>query len=151
MDIVDFDELKDTAGVKVIRFDEDIRKVFCARSTSPFGYIAVLGTNKLSIYLAYADEATAMYDHIVTMSQWDFRNRNVGPKVELIDFTDSCESFVSYQSTGEICLWSISKKEFREKLWSLGRSDMPLTKIRAVQEDRMIVGYSRNRRQFIVL
>jgi len=69
----------------------------------------------------------------------------------LIDFTDSCESFVSYQSTGEICLWSISKKEFREKLWSLVRSDMPLTKIRAVQEDRMIVGYSRNRRQFIVL
>ena len=38
-----YDELKDTAGVKVIRFDEDIRSIFCAQNTSPFGYIAVLG------------------------------------------------------------------------------------------------------------
>ena len=65
---VDYDELKDNAGVKVIRFDEYIRRVFCARNTSPFGYIAILGNTKISIYLAYADEIVAMYDHILTMN-----------------------------------------------------------------------------------
>ena len=33
-DELDYNELKDTAGVKVIRFDEDIRRVFCSRNTS---------------------------------------------------------------------------------------------------------------------
>jgi hypothetical protein len=59
---VDYDELKDTAGVKVIRFDEDIRRVFCSRNISPFGYIAILGETKMCLYLAYADEIVAMYD-----------------------------------------------------------------------------------------
>jgi hypothetical protein len=40
---VDYDELKDTAGVKTIRFEEDIRSVFCARNTSQFGYMAIVG------------------------------------------------------------------------------------------------------------
>lgn len=56
LDDVDYDEQKDTAGVKVIRFDEDIRQVFCSSNTSPFGYIAVLGSTKLTMYLAYAEE-----------------------------------------------------------------------------------------------
>lgn len=30
----DYNEMKDTAGVKIIRFEEDIRKVFCSRNTS---------------------------------------------------------------------------------------------------------------------
>jgi hypothetical protein len=33
-DEVAYDELKDTAGVKVIRFDEDIKRVMCSRNTS---------------------------------------------------------------------------------------------------------------------
>ena len=76
-----YEELKDTAGVKVIRYDEDIRAIFCAQNTSPFGYIAILGQDKLCIYLAYADEASAMYDHIWTIRSWDFRSHNLGPKV----------------------------------------------------------------------
>lgn len=104
---IDYDELKDTAGVKVIRFDEDIRHVYTSRNTSPFGYIALIGSTKLSIYLAYADELVVMYDHTWTMGQWDLRLNNIGPKVELFDFTDSCESFVTYSTSGEIALWSL--------------------------------------------
>ena len=61
-DEVDYDVLKDTAGVKVIRFDEDIQRVFCSRNTGPFGYIAIVGNTKLSLYLAYAEEIVAVYD-----------------------------------------------------------------------------------------
>ena len=61
-------DVKDTAGVKVIHFDEDVQKVFCARNTSPFGYIAVVGQNMVILYLTYAEEASAAYDHIWKLS-----------------------------------------------------------------------------------
>jgi len=60
--------MKDTAGVKVIRFDEDIRRVFCSRNTTGFGYIAIVGLSKMSLYYAYADEIVAMYDHKWTLN-----------------------------------------------------------------------------------
>ena len=110
MDEVDYDELKDTVGVKVIRYDEDIKSVFCSRNTSPFGYIAIIGKTKISIYYAYAEEINATYDHIKTFNQWDLRMYNAGSRVELLDFTDKCEFFVTYSGTGELALWSIRER-----------------------------------------
>jgi hypothetical protein len=55
----------------VQRFDEDIRYVFCSKNISPYGYIAVVGATKLSIYLAYADECTSTYDHVWTISKYE--------------------------------------------------------------------------------
>lgn len=113
-DEVAYDELKDTAGVKVIRFDEDIKRVMCSRNTSAFGYIAIIGTTKTSMYLAYADEVLAIYDHAWTLNQWDLRLNSAGSRVELIDFTDSCENFYTYSCTGELACWSIKDKKFSE-------------------------------------
>ncbi len=58
----DASDLKDSAGVKVIRYEEDIRAVYTSRNTCDFGYLAVIGVTKLTIYLAYADEIIASYD-----------------------------------------------------------------------------------------
>jgi hypothetical protein len=44
---------------------------------------------------------------------------NIGPKIELVEFTDSCERFITYSSTGEIAMWSIKNKQFEEKLGKL--------------------------------
>lgn len=81
--------------------------MFCSRNTSPFGYIAIIGNTKVSIYLAYADEIVAMYDHIWTLNQWDLRMNSAGARADLIDFTDSCESFVVNSCTGDVTTWSI--------------------------------------------
>jgi aspartyl/asparaginyl-tRNA synthetase len=58
----DLSDLKDSAGVKVIRYEEDIKAVYTSRNTCDFGYLAVIGVTKLTIYLAYADEIVATYD-----------------------------------------------------------------------------------------
>lgn len=80
-DEVDYDLQKDTAGVKVIRYDEDIQKIFCSRNTAPFGYVAIVGNTKLSLYLAYAEEINAIYDHIWTITQMDFKINKIGQKI----------------------------------------------------------------------
>ena len=35
---------------------------------------------------------------------------NIGPRIELLEFTDTCESFFTYSSTGDIALWSLKNK-----------------------------------------
>ena len=64
----DYDELKDTAGVKVIRFDEDIKQVFCSRNVSQLGYIGIIGKSKISFYFAYAEEINATVDFVWSLN-----------------------------------------------------------------------------------
>ena len=92
-----------------------------------------------------------MYDHIWTIRSWDFRTHNLGPKVQLIDFTASGESFISYHQSGEIAVWSIEDKQFREVVYRVGPKDMPLSKIRVIQEDKIFICYSRVRLQFLII
>ena len=73
----------------------------------------------MSLYYAYADEIVAMYDHKWTLNQWDLRMNNSGVRVELLDITDSCQSFVTYSSSGEVSLWSIKTKSFTQKISKL--------------------------------
>ncbi len=40
---VDPDELKDTAGVKTIRLQEDIKRIFTSKNTSQYSYLAIIG------------------------------------------------------------------------------------------------------------
>ena len=124
-DDVAYDELKDTAGVKVIRFDEDIKKVMCSRNTSAFGYIAIIGTTKMSIFLAYADEVLCIYDHSMTLNQWDLRMNSAGSRVELIDFSDSGESFFTYSTTSELAVWSLKSKKCIESITKIALFDSP--------------------------
>lgn len=112
LDDEDGSDLKDSAGVKVIRYEEDIKAVFTSRNTCNFGYVAVIGVTKLTIYLAYADEIIATYDQVLSLNQWDFRVVDAGVRVELLDFTDSGERFVFYSNTGEIVSWSLKNKRF---------------------------------------
>lgn len=67
-DDIDYDAQKDTAGVKVVRFDEDIQRIFCSKNTGPLGYIAIVGSTKISVYLAYSEEIVAVYDHVWTLT-----------------------------------------------------------------------------------
>lgn len=152
-DDVDYNELKDTAGVKVIRFDEDIKRVFCSRNTSPFGYIAVVGVTKICIYLAYAEEVVAMYDHVMTLTQYDVRCANLGHRIDLLDFTKSCELFFTYstQCTGDIGIWSLKNKKLKSVLYRLSPQDMPLSIMRTAMEDRLCVGYNRIYQKFILI
>jgi hypothetical protein len=80
----DLDELKDTAGVKTIRLQEDILKVFTSKNTSAFGYIAILTVAKLRIYYVYADDSQVTYDEVWVIDQWYFRKLNLGHKIELV-------------------------------------------------------------------
>ena len=99
--------MKDTAGVKKIRFDESIRRVFCSGNTSNFGYIAILGKTKISIHQCYSDEAAAMHDHMWTMNQWDFRMTKSGSRMELLDFSNDSSHFMTLAQSGELALWNL--------------------------------------------
>jgi len=47
----------DKKGIKVIRSDEPIQKVVCARSNSNFsGYLAIICESNVSIYLTQMDD-----------------------------------------------------------------------------------------------
>ena len=150
-DEVDYDVLKDTAGVKVIRFDEDIQKVFCSRNTGPFGYIAIVGNTKLSLYLAYAEEINAVYDWVWTLTQMDLKRNLIGQKIQLLDFSNKCDEFYTYSQTGEIAVWSISEKRLIRLITKLNRFEHPLTMMKVVGKDNTIVCYTRIHRRFFVI
>ncbi len=109
--------------------------MFCSKNISAYGYIAVAGATKLSIYLAYADECTSSYDHVWTISKYDLQFNKCGRQIELGDFTDTCEEFLSYSKTGEIAMWSIKDKKFILHQMKLSSLDLPLSHVRAVPFD----------------
>lgn len=95
--------------MKVIRFDEVIKGVFCAKNVTPYGYFAIVGTQSTSVYLAYAEEGFAVYDHIWTLSQYDCRRANVGASIALVEFlANGTGDFLTYSQTGQIAQWSLS-------------------------------------------
>ena len=109
----------ETVGIKVIVFDEVIKQMVTSRNISPFGYLALIGETKMSIYLTYAEEDTCTYDHIWTINFWDLRKLQIGKRIELIDFSNNCEEFIAVTNTGELNLWSIKKLKFLRKITKL--------------------------------
>ena len=115
----DSDMEPETVGIKVIVFDEVIKQMVTSRNISPFGYLALIGETKMSIYLTYAEEDTCTYDHIWTINFWDLRKLQIGKRIELIDFSNNCEEFIAVTNTGELNLWSIKKLKFLRKITKL--------------------------------
>ena len=150
-DDIDYDVQKDTAGVKVVRFDEDIQRIFCSRNTGSFGYITIVGNTKLSLYLAYAEEIVAVYDHVWTLTQMDLKRNLVGSKIQLLDFTANCDEFITYSQTGEIVSWAIGEKKFVRQITKLGRFEHPLTMMKVVGKNKTVVCYSRIHSRFLVI
>lgn len=116
--------------------------MFCSNNTSPFGYIAILGTTKISIYLAYGEDVQSSYDLVWQITAWDLRKNKIGRTVDIVAFTKECEDFVTYQRTGEITLWSMKNKRFKTKVCKLGKNDTPLSQLKCVKEDQIMIGYS---------
>jgi len=129
----DEEESDDSLGVKIIRYDEDIEAIFCARNISPYGFIAIVGQSKLSIYLAYSDDTSCTYDHVWTINFWDFRKLNIGRKIELVDFSNNCEEFIAYTNTGVLVVFDLKKHKYSHKITELNYRRLgPLTKIRSI-------------------
>ena len=104
----------ESIGVKIIVFDEEIKKLVPARNISPYGYLALIGESKLSIYLAYAEDESCTYDHVWTISFWSLRKENIGKSIEVIDFSPNCEDFVAYMNSGKIVTFSIKRTKFMD-------------------------------------
>ena len=45
-------EIRSRKSIVVIRNDENIKKLVCSRSSSYYGYVAIIDESKLTIYLA---------------------------------------------------------------------------------------------------
>ena len=130
------DNEDETIGIKVIVFDEVIKQMITTRNVSPFGYLALIGETKLSIYLTYAEEDSCTYDHIWTINFWDLRKLRIGKRIELIDFSPNCEEFIAYTNTGDLSLWSIKKMKFLKRLIRLTSSKQtPITSIRSLKNN----------------
>ena len=87
-----------------------------SRNVCPFGYIALIGETKLTIYLTYAEDDSCTYDPVWTVNFMDLRKLNIGKRIELIDFSPNCEEFIAVMNTGELTLWSIKKSKFIKKI-----------------------------------
>jgi hypothetical protein len=106
-----------------------------AGSTSLFGYFALIGKTKVSIFNAYADEESCVYDHVWTIDFINFRNLNIGLSIKKLDIAANCESFCGYTNTGIICIWNIKKLQMEQKVYVVRASDRPISRIKSVNSN----------------
>ena len=146
------DEEPESIGVKVIVFDEEIKKLIPARNISPYGYLALIGESKLSVYLAYAEDESCTYDHIWTINFWDLRKENIGKSIETIDFSPNCEDFVAYMNSGKIVTFSIKRTKLADCCATLSwRNQCPVTQLRSFQNNKKCVAFSKPNNLLIIL
>lgn len=127
---------EENIGIKMIVFDEVIKQMITSRNVSPFGYMALIGETKISIYLTYAEDDSCTYDHIWTINFWDLNKLKIGKRIELIDFSPNCEEFIAYTNTGDLSLWSIKKMKFIKRLKTLSNSKQtPITHLRSLKNN----------------
>ena len=123
-----------------------------SRNISPFGYLALIGETKLSIYLTYAEDDSCTYDHVWTINFWDLRKFKIGKRIELIDFSPNCEEFIAYTNTGDISLWSIKKMKFMKRLHTLrSNKQTPITHMRSFRNNQMCVAFSQPNNMLLIL
>ena len=93
----------------MIVFDEEIREVITARNICPYGYVALIGDTKMSIYLAYSEEEKCLVDLVFTIRFFDLRKLGIGEKITTLDFSPNCEEFVACTNAGYLAVWSLKK------------------------------------------
>ena len=146
------EEENKSVGVKIIMFDEEIRSMIPARNISPYGYLALIGETKMSIYLAYAEEEICTYDHVWTINFWDFRNQDIGKSIEVIDFSPNCEDFVAYMNDGKITTWSIKQSELTSCCATLRwHTQCPVTQLRSFMNNRRCIAFSEPNNLIMIL
>lgn len=107
-----------------------------SRNISPFGYLALIGDTKMSIFLTYAEDDTCTYDRVWNINFWDLRALGLGKRIELIDFSPNCEEFVAVTNTGDFSLWSIKKMKFLRRISSFRKGrEMPVTALRTFKKN----------------
>ena len=99
-----------------------------SRNISPFGYIVLIGSTKMAVYLTYAEGESCTYDRVWVLNFMEMRKMNIGRAIELVDFTPNCEDFVAVTNTGELTLWSLKRQKFIKIVTSFkGKQRMPIT------------------------
>ena len=133
-------------------FDEVIRQMVTSRNISPFGYVALIGDTKLSIYLTYAEQDSCTYDRIWTLNFAELRKLNIGKRIELIDFTPNCEEFIAISNTGDMTIWSLKKQKFVRKVMQFrGKARIPVTQVRMIMHGDKIVVFSQPSNLIVIL
>jgi len=133
-------------------FDEEIRRLVTARNISPYGYLALIGETKLSIYLCYAEEEACTYDHVWTINFWDLRSKNIGKSIEIIDFSPNCEDFVAYMNSGKICTFSMKMMQFSTCCATLHwQRECPVTEIRSFMNNKRCIAFSKPNNLIMIL
>ena len=119
---------------------------------SPYGYIALIGETKMSIYLAYAEEETCTYDHIWTITFWDYRDYDIGSCFEVIDFSQNCEEFVAYTNNEMIVTFDIKNMEFGDECATLKwSSQCPVTQLRSFMNNTRCIAFSKPNNLIMIL
>ena len=114
-----------------------------SRNVSPFGYIALIGETKMTIYLTYAEDDSCTYDPVWTVNFMDLRKLNIGKRIELIDFSPNCEELIAVMNTGELTLWSVKKSKFIRKITQLSlKRQMPATTLRTFRNNQSCFVFS---------
>ena len=131
-------------GISLLQtFDETIKSMVPSRNVCPYGYLALLGETKMTIYLTYAEEESCTYDVVWNINFSEMRKMNIGKRIEMIDFCPNCEEFIAVSNTGEVSLWSIKKAKFLRKVTTLKPyKHTPITQIRSFKNGDKCVMFS---------
>jgi hypothetical protein len=106
----------------------------CANNASEFGYIAVLDSTKVVIYLAQTEEQSITYDEVYRYDFWRLRRQGLGETIDKIDFTMSCKEFIGLTSKGAVCRFGLRDKSVM-KLSTVLNYDMPVSICKSVGEN----------------
>lgn len=76
-----------------------------------FGYVAVVGVDRFSIYLMYEDSVNGCDKDLIMDCKYkqDKSLRKYG-KINCLDFEDNCQTFVTGTSMGWIVTWKLEDK-----------------------------------------
>ena len=88
-----------------------------ARNVAAFGFFALIGKSKISIFSAYADEEFCIYDEVWTIEFISLLGLGIGLSIKLLDFSTNCESFCGYTNIGYICTWDIKRLNLQHKVY----------------------------------
>ena len=73
----------------------------------------------------------------MTVTSHELQLNKCGRQIELADFNDSCDEFLTLSKTGEIGLWSLKEKKFVMMLIKISSLDLPASHLKFVVQNNL--------------
>ena len=102
---------------KSLEFDQQIDGIFTSRSTTDYGYVALIGKMKFTIYYIYDDNIGGCDYQVVWSKDYRFdRSIRAMGQIISLDFEQQCVTFITGTAQGWICIWDLQEKRILRRI-----------------------------------